>query len=463
MPELIVKLGDSVVQRYVIDKDLISIGRAKDNDVVIENLSVSRNHARIRRQGNAYILTDLNSSNGTFVNNVRITKAEIRDGDVITIGKHHIVFVHKELSESDVIVEALGADRTMVIDRHETVGELCFTEGKLKGKTVLLQKSETTIGKAPTNDVVIADDWFLAKKQAIISRRGDVYEIRDQGTLRRTRVNGQPVSGTAQLRDGDIIEIGSEKCLFRLRPIEEIQAPTGRVPKELGLEDSIFASVSALPPELQPAAATPTEEAEKQARPQKLDESEDWSEIGRQIEAEAAVAPIEPLGVEDVSPALASRTFSAEEVAAEEAAFAQAPQAQEQKEEEPVAVQGPSQEAVSQAAPESPEHSGRLSRRKLRALQRQAKRAEEHIAAQPAPQEPAVAHAPQEEAPSATEPAPSEAAAESPKVAEPGKKLQLSVEEQVALWEAALKNQSPIIRRQAAKMLKKLTGKDYAY
>lgn len=76
MPELIVKLGDSIVHKYFFDKDVLSIGRAKDNDIVIENLSVSRNHARIRRVDNKFILTDLNSANGTYVNNVRVSKTD---------------------------------------------------------------------------------------------------------------------------------------------------------------------------------------------------------------------------------------------------------------------------------------------------------------------------------------------------------------------------------------------------
>ena len=63
MPELIVKLGDNVVQKYFFDKDVLSVGRARDNDIVIENLSVSRNHALVRLFDYNYILTELNSAN----------------------------------------------------------------------------------------------------------------------------------------------------------------------------------------------------------------------------------------------------------------------------------------------------------------------------------------------------------------------------------------------------------------
>ena len=82
MPELTLKLGDSVIERYVFDKDVVSLGRSRDNDIVVENLAVSRNHARVKRQSGKFVLTDLNSANGTYVNGVRISKTEIVDGDV---------------------------------------------------------------------------------------------------------------------------------------------------------------------------------------------------------------------------------------------------------------------------------------------------------------------------------------------------------------------------------------------
>jgi pSer/pThr/pTyr-binding forkhead associated (FHA) protein len=469
MPELVVKLGDSVVQRYVIDKDLISIGRAKDNDIVIDNLSVSRNHARIRRQGNSYVLTDLNSSNGTFVNKVRITKTEILDGDVIAIGKHQIEFINKDLSESDVIVSALAADRTMMIDRHDTIGELLFTDGKLKGKVVVLTKSETSIGKSPYNDIVIADDWFLAKKQAVIRHEGDEYEIRDLGTLRRTRVNGQPVSGAHKLADGDVIEVGSERCVFRLKPREEVEAPSGRVPKELGLDDSVFASVSDVGPALHPSGAGSSND-----RPSPIEADEDWSDAAAQRveQAEAPPTPPAPEGIElrDIELEMPSRTFAREEV--EEAARA----ASNAKAEE-IAEAGPEAKSEDTGGTAS-RSSGRLSRRKQRQHRHQDKSAEAETVAAAAVKEQLREAAASAQAPEpageakagapeahATEPTMSvhqesrAALSAAQQATQPG----LSVDEQVAVWEAALKNPSPVIRRQAAKMLKKLTGKDYAY
>ena len=120
MAEIIVKLGGNVVQKYIFDKEVISIGRARDNDIVIENLSVSRNHSRIRLKDDRYILTDLNSANGTYVNGVKVTRTELVNNDVITIGKHKLHFVDKPVSDEQVILDAFGADKTMLVEKAST-------------------------------------------------------------------------------------------------------------------------------------------------------------------------------------------------------------------------------------------------------------------------------------------------------------------------------------------------------
>src|SRR5215208_4026676 len=92
MPEIIVKLGDSIVQKNIFVKETIRIGRIPDNEIVVENLAVSRHHAVIEFSDGRYILSDLESSNGCFVNGVRVKKTELQDRDVITIGKHKLYF-----------------------------------------------------------------------------------------------------------------------------------------------------------------------------------------------------------------------------------------------------------------------------------------------------------------------------------------------------------------------------------
>jgi pSer/pThr/pTyr-binding forkhead associated (FHA) protein len=229
MPELIVKLGDSVVHKYFFDKEVLSIGRAKDNDIVIENLSVSRNHARIRRADNKYILTDLNSANGTYVNNIRVNKTDICHDDVITIGKHTIHFVSVDLSDEQIISDAFGAERTMIVDKTP-VARLVITKGKQQGQEFKITKTETYIGRSSDNDIRL-HDWFVSKKHAMILRQGQNFFIKDLKSWRGTMVNGK-FTREAPLHEGDAIQFGSTTMSFHIASEEDVQRITGRVPQE---------------------------------------------------------------------------------------------------------------------------------------------------------------------------------------------------------------------------------------
>ena len=86
MPIITVKLGDSTVARHSLSQDTFSVGRSRDNDVVIETLSVSRRHLEVQREGDSYILTDLGSANGTFVDGIKLSGRTLRNGDTIEVG-----------------------------------------------------------------------------------------------------------------------------------------------------------------------------------------------------------------------------------------------------------------------------------------------------------------------------------------------------------------------------------------
>ena len=93
MPTLLLKLKETVLdQFYFGDNDSMTIGRSPDNDIVIPNLGVSGFHARIDKQADGYLLTDLDSSNGTLVNNRRITTHRLAHGDRIQLIKHTLEF-----------------------------------------------------------------------------------------------------------------------------------------------------------------------------------------------------------------------------------------------------------------------------------------------------------------------------------------------------------------------------------
>ena len=97
MLTILFKFNDKILKTIESDKHEIIIGRNAENDIVIENLAVSKLHARIVKQDEAYYIEDLNSTNGTYLNKIRITKKDLKNNDIISVGKHslEIHFVKK--------------------------------------------------------------------------------------------------------------------------------------------------------------------------------------------------------------------------------------------------------------------------------------------------------------------------------------------------------------------------------
>ena len=90
---LIIHRGPNRGERFLLDSPDSSIGRSGDNDVVLDDVIVSRKHANIRRAGERFELIDLGSLNGTYVNNNSIARATLTSGDEIQFGKFHMLFV----------------------------------------------------------------------------------------------------------------------------------------------------------------------------------------------------------------------------------------------------------------------------------------------------------------------------------------------------------------------------------
>lgn len=101
MAKLVLKFDERVLAEYPVDADAeTSIGRLPDNVVVIDNPAVSGHHARIFVDGADYVVEDLRSKNGTYVNDKHVVRAALRDGDVLLVGKHRLVFDLMALAEA---------------------------------------------------------------------------------------------------------------------------------------------------------------------------------------------------------------------------------------------------------------------------------------------------------------------------------------------------------------------------
>ena len=112
MLEITLELKNTILDTFKIDKDEISIGRNSANDITIDNLAVSDRHARIIKDKTGYLLEDLNSTNGTFVDGRKITRIGLGGEQEITIGKYvlDIRLTGKKGAASDFA-------RTMKVDR----------------------------------------------------------------------------------------------------------------------------------------------------------------------------------------------------------------------------------------------------------------------------------------------------------------------------------------------------------
>jgi hypothetical protein len=91
---LIVTRGPNLGARYALDQPLVRIGRHPDSDIFLDDVTVSRRHAELLRDGDTYVLRDASSLNGTYCNRARIDEVPVQDGDEVQIGKFKLVFFH---------------------------------------------------------------------------------------------------------------------------------------------------------------------------------------------------------------------------------------------------------------------------------------------------------------------------------------------------------------------------------
>jgi pSer/pThr/pTyr-binding forkhead associated (FHA) protein len=90
---LIVRRGPNAGSKFFLDSDATQVGRHPDSDIFLDDITVSRRHAEIRRSNSSFELVDVGSLNGTYVNRERVEGTELRPGDEIQIGKFKLVFL----------------------------------------------------------------------------------------------------------------------------------------------------------------------------------------------------------------------------------------------------------------------------------------------------------------------------------------------------------------------------------
>ena len=112
MLKLDLMFKEKVLKQIETDKSEITIGRGNNNDIIIDNLAVSKEHAAIVKLGDGYGLVDLDSTNGTLLNEKDIKKASLAPQDKITVGKHTLHI--RSIDERQAAAEDL-ADKTVKV------------------------------------------------------------------------------------------------------------------------------------------------------------------------------------------------------------------------------------------------------------------------------------------------------------------------------------------------------------
>jgi pSer/pThr/pTyr-binding forkhead associated (FHA) protein len=94
-----VRRGPAAGTKFTLAKDLVTVGRHRESDIFLNDITVSRRHAELRRDGERYTVVDLGSLNGTYVNRGRVDSSQLSSGDELQIGKFRLLFLAKDAPE----------------------------------------------------------------------------------------------------------------------------------------------------------------------------------------------------------------------------------------------------------------------------------------------------------------------------------------------------------------------------
>lgn len=214
MPKMIVSIDGVVIKEVQITKDRTTLGRRPYNDIVIDNLAVSGEHAVLQMEGGDVYLEDLNSTNGTYVNGKAAKKQLLQDGDTVEVGKYKIKFVNDATSSSydkapvlNASAGGLTASSAPSLAPAPAAPEplhasIKVMSGAAAGREVQLTKVVTTIGKP---GVAVA----------AITRRQRSFFVHHVEGAGNPALNGVPIGAEpVALKNGDLIELAGTQMQF---------------------------------------------------------------------------------------------------------------------------------------------------------------------------------------------------------------------------------------------------------
>ncbi|MGZ5157362.1 MAG: FHA domain-containing protein [Caldimonas sp.] len=222
MGKLVVSLDGVVIKEVQITKDKTTLGRRPYNDIVIDNLAVSGEHAVLQMVGQDVFIEDLNSTNGTYINGKAVKKQLLAHNDTVEVGKYKIKFMVDDgtdyektmIMKPGAMAPGVGAGYTSS-GRTSGFGALSgapsgnvgpatirVMNGAAAGREVVLTKVVTTVGKPGV-------------QVASITKRPTGYVLAHVEGAARPTVNNTPLAGeTVGLKNGDVIELAGTQMQF---------------------------------------------------------------------------------------------------------------------------------------------------------------------------------------------------------------------------------------------------------
>ncbi len=205
--KVILKYETKVLEEFELGQGDMKIGRRPNSDITIDNMAVSGEHANIFTIGDDSFVQDLGSTNGTYVNNKKITKHHLKHGDTITLGKHTLSYVNENQAQpaddfaKTVIISPPGAGAA---GANKKAG-LYVLSGPNSGKRIEVTKRITNLGRT-------------GKRSGTITRTENGYVLAPGDDMKLPKINGRIISKKgASLKDGDVIEVGGTRLQFQLK------------------------------------------------------------------------------------------------------------------------------------------------------------------------------------------------------------------------------------------------------
>jgi predicted component of type VI protein secretion system len=241
MAKLTLMFENRLVKEVPIGSRPVGIGRSPDNDLPVDNLAVSNYHARVYAEAGRLVVEDLDSLNGTFVNDLRVERATLHDGDSIWVGKHHIKVdasgdtttlgdTGKKAAATPRINETMMLDtkaRRDALQQAASMGErtqfaasrlkvptLVVVSGKSDQTEYMLTNKLTVIGKSKMATVKLKG-WFKPDLAAQINQRDEGYYLGPGEKV--PAVNGAAIAGPVRLNEGDMVEVCGLRMNFIFR------------------------------------------------------------------------------------------------------------------------------------------------------------------------------------------------------------------------------------------------------